>query len=64
RFAPREAARLALEPGRSAWVQVARGDIAVGGETLSDGDGLAVSGIGELTFDAVTPSEILVFDLA
>ncbi|MGB8273863.1 MAG: pirin family protein, partial [Alphaproteobacteria bacterium] len=42
RFAPREAARLALEPGRSAWVQVARGDIAVGGETLSDGDGLAV----------------------
>lgn len=60
-----ETTRLGLNPGRHAWVQIARGEAVVNGETLSAGDGAAFSderavevvGVGEKA------AEILIFDL-
>jgi redox-sensitive bicupin YhaK (pirin superfamily) len=63
-FKPGEAARLDLRPGRHAWVQVARGDISVNGESLATGDGAAVSGERVLDLTARSDAEVLVFDLA
>jgi redox-sensitive bicupin YhaK (pirin superfamily) len=57
-------ATLALRPGRHAWVQVARGEVTLNGQTLGAGDGAAVSDEKALTLRAASPSEILVFDLA
>ncbi len=54
----------ALRPGRHAWVQVARGEVELKGEALSSGDGAALSGEREVRLRAVSPSEVLVFDLA
>lgn len=53
-----------LAPGRHAWVQVARGEVNLNGTTLSEGDGAAVSEETKLTLKAVSPAEILLFDLA
>lgn len=70
-------AELPLAPGRAAWVQVARGDVAVGhgfgkngieraGEwtPLRAGDGAALEGEARLSLRAGTEAEVLVFDLA
>lgn len=56
--------RYELANGRSAWLQVARGELRAGAERLRAGDGLAVEGSGTLTIDALIDSEILLFDLA
>ena len=53
-----------LDDGRHAWLQVLRGEVALGGETLSAGDGAAISDERSLTIDALTDSEIMLFDLA
>jgi redox-sensitive bicupin YhaK (pirin superfamily) len=53
-----------LRPGRHAWVQVARGTVALNGHPLKDGDGAAVSDEARVELRARTPSELLVFDLA
>jgi redox-sensitive bicupin YhaK (pirin superfamily) len=58
-----EQTRLDLQPGRHAWVQVARGTIAVNGQTLEAGDGAAVSDETSLDVTASTDAEVLVFDL-
>lgn len=52
------------EAGRHVWIQVARGDVAVNGQRLKEGDGLAVAG--ERTLDIVSGDggEFLLFDLA
>jgi len=63
-FEPGEAAHLDLRPGRHAWIQVARGEVTVNGETLRAGDGAAVSDESALDIDATADAEILVFDLA
>lgn len=55
---------LALEPGRHAWVQVARGTVRVGTQELGEGDGAAISELTELRVVAVKPAEVLLFDLA
>jgi quercetin 2,3-dioxygenase len=55
---------LTLEKGRNAWVQVARGDVKLNGQALRAGDGAALSDEPELKLEAVTPTEVLVFDLA
>jgi len=56
----------ALAPGRHAWVQVVRGQVAINEQALSEGDGAAISDERELTVSAAGPDggEILLFDLA
>lgn len=50
--------------GRSAWVHVARGDVAVNGQKLAAGDGVSVGEAGTLHLQGVETAEVLVFDLA
>jgi quercetin 2,3-dioxygenase len=55
-----------LAPGRSGWVQVARGEVRLGDTTLRAGDGAALSGEPRLRLrglDGVTEAELLLFDL-
>ncbi len=52
-----------LPPGRSAWVQVARGTLRLNDTPLLAGDGAAVSGETVLTVTAQDQSEVLLFDL-
>ena len=58
-----EQARLALSSGRSAWVQVARGAIAVNGERLCAGDGAAITDAAEILIEGHTNGEVLIFDM-
>jgi quercetin 2,3-dioxygenase len=54
----------ALEPGRSAWVQVAQGTATLNGDQLYPGDGVAVSEAGALKLVGTSQdAEILVFDM-
>lgn len=53
-----------LPAGRKAWVQVADGSVRVNGVDLKKGDGLAIDGLGTLTFDQGLNAEFLFFDLA
>jgi quercetin 2,3-dioxygenase len=57
---------LPLAEGRHGWVQVARGQVRLGGETLSAGDGAALSDEREVRLEGLgaTDAEVLVFDLA
>ncbi len=52
-----------LGNGRHAWLQVARGDVALNGERLVQGDGVAVSEPGALVIEASTDAEVLLFDM-
>jgi redox-sensitive bicupin YhaK (pirin superfamily) len=52
-----------LEEGRRAWVQVARGEVTVNGESLRRGDGLAVLDPGKIVLSGGQKAEILLFDL-
>jgi hypothetical protein len=61
---PGEEVRHRLAPGRHAWVQVARGEVELGGHRLSAGDGAALSGEPEVALRGVAEAEVLVFDLA
>ena len=63
-FSSGEGAHLELRAGRHAWVQVARGEVTLNGESLSAGDGAAVSEEKALDFEANSSAEVLVFDLA
>lgn len=53
-----------LEPKRHAWLQVARGKIALNKKELVAGDGAAISEESKLTLHAADSSEVLLFDLA
>lgn len=59
-----EQAERTLEPGRHAWVQVARGAGTLNGVALKAGDGVAVSNEEKLELNATEPLEALLFDLA
>jgi redox-sensitive bicupin YhaK (pirin superfamily) len=63
---PGEELRRPLADGRHAWVQVARGSVALNGELLGEGDGAAISEESALVFSAKGPeaAEFLLFDLA
>lgn len=62
---PGASVRQKLAPGRHAWVQVARGNVAVNGETLAEGDAAAVSGEQDLSFTGgMGGGDFLLFDLA
>jgi len=53
-----------IAPGRHAWLHVARGEIEANGQALSAGDGAALSGEARLDLKAVTPAEVLLFDMS
>jgi quercetin 2,3-dioxygenase len=53
-----------LRDGRSAWVQVARGQVELNGQPLSEGDGAAIVGGNRLKLQARGNAEVLLFDLA
>jgi redox-sensitive bicupin YhaK (pirin superfamily) len=62
-LAPGEAVTHHLAPGRSAWVQVARGAIRLNDTALVAGDGAAVSEEPRLVVTAKDQAEVLLFDL-
>jgi len=64
-LAPGQRARHEIPGGRSAWVQVARGEVTVNGERLFAGDGLAATGEAALDLAGAggADAELLVFDL-
>jgi redox-sensitive bicupin YhaK (pirin superfamily) len=43
---------------------MARGELIVNGNALRAGDGAAISSERKLDFEAATPAEVLLFDLA
>jgi len=53
-----------LAPGRKAWLQVARGEIAIGEDVLKAGDAAAITDMADIAVRSNVPSEILLFDLA
>jgi quercetin 2,3-dioxygenase len=52
-----------LGSARSAWLQMVRGEVALNGLMLSEGDGAAIDGEPEVKLEAGPSSEILLFDL-
>jgi quercetin 2,3-dioxygenase len=60
----RQSVEHALAPGRHGWVQLVRGELDVGGQTMKAGDGLALSQESMISVLARAPAEFLVFDLA
>lgn len=52
-----------IGPGRGGWVQVARGSVSLNGETLREGDGVAVSTSGNLRIAGLGEAEVLLFDM-
>jgi redox-sensitive bicupin YhaK (pirin superfamily) len=53
-----------LQPGRRAYVHVARGKLEVNGQPLEAGDALQASGASEIVLEKGEGSEVLLFDLA
>lgn len=53
-----------LNERRHAWVQAVHGDMTVNDQTLSTGDGAAISDESKLVVSANSPAEFLLFDLA
>ena len=58
-----ERAEFRVADGRRAWLQVARGRIAVGDTALADGDGAYASGPAQLSLHTGAEAEVLLFDL-
>lgn len=54
----------ALAENRSAWLQLARGEVVLNGQTLTAGDGVAIEGAAEFDLRAATDAELLLFDMA
>lgn len=59
-----ETARYEIDAGRSGWLQVLRGELALNGETLSAGDGAAIEDVTTIDLAAKRESQVLLFDLA
>ena len=49
--------------GRNGWIQVAAGEVAVNGQALHAGDGIAISDEDSVRIGAASDAEILLFDL-
>lgn len=62
-LAPGQSFKYDMRKDRMAWLQVARGQVSLNGENLSQGDGMAVSDERELEFRTQEKVEILIFDL-
>jgi hypothetical protein len=63
-FGRGETASFVLGPGRSAWIHVAKGSVAVNGEVLRAGDAAAIDQAGKVEISGQEAGEVLVFDLA
>lgn len=61
---PNEKLSHPLRPGRTAWVQVITGNVAVNGTSLQAGDGAAIENESSLELAATQPAELLLFDMA
>ncbi len=59
-----ETVRHELQPGRHAYVQVARGQVKLNDVPLQEGDGAAISAEKALQLTGVDNAEVLLFDLA
>jgi hypothetical protein len=59
-----ERASYSLEPGRHAWLQVARGALDLNGRRLTEGDGAAIGEKETVELAGQDKAEILLFDLA
>jgi quercetin 2,3-dioxygenase len=59
-----EAATLALDPARKAYVHLVRGEIDVNGHHLSGGDAALLADVDHVTLNNGREAEVLVFDLA
>jgi redox-sensitive bicupin YhaK (pirin superfamily) len=53
-----------IRPGRHAWLQVLRGSVSANDHELQTSDGVAVSDEANLTIQATSDAEIMLFDLA
>ena len=53
-----------LAQGRKAWLQVAKGEVTLGEETLKAGDAAAITDQTQVMVRSKAPSEVLLFDLA
>jgi redox-sensitive bicupin YhaK (pirin superfamily) len=62
-LAPGDEVAHTLKPGRTAWLQVAGGAVALNGQALGQGDGAAITRESALAIKAGAASEILLFDL-
>ena len=58
-----DAVEFALNSGRLAWIQVARGELRVDDQPLREGDGLALDEPGRVRLDGARVAEVLLFDL-
>jgi redox-sensitive bicupin YhaK (pirin superfamily) len=61
---PGQTVRHEMRPGRHAWMQVVRGNVALNGTSFAAGDGAAIDDETSLEVSASTNAEILLFDLA
>jgi quercetin 2,3-dioxygenase len=62
---PNDSVAFDVKPGRTAWLQVARGAANLNGQPLVAGDGVAISAPSALQLAATTANtEVLLFDLA
>lgn len=53
-----------LASGRSAWLQVLRGSVAINGVRLAESDGAAIAKVPSLRLDATSDAEVMLFDMA
>ena len=59
-----ESLPILLDPGRYAWLQMAKGAATLNGTELKQGDGVGVTDERALTLSAKEDAEVLLFDLA
>lgn len=64
RLDPGERVEYAIPPGRHVWVHIATGSVLLNGQSLSAGDGAAVTDEQLVTLEGVSAGETLLFDLA
>lgn len=62
-FAKDDRLRHELAPGRHAWLQVLRGSVELGRESLNAGDGVAISDEKAVTIRGIAAGEVMLFDL-
>ncbi|MBV5263705.1 pirin family protein [Pinisolibacter aquiterrae] len=59
-----EAVTHEIAAGRGGWIHVARGSVRFAGETLGEGDGVAIGTSGPVRLEGIDDAEVLLFDMA